>query len=72
MRKIYVDKSVYIANCPYGYEINVNEPNITPLYFKYKEVHSIPPHYPMSDRQRFDFESLIKRMIAAGKIIVRK
>ncbi len=72
MRKIYVSRNVYNTNCLYGYEINITEPNIAPLYLKYKKSHNIPPHYPMSDRQRYDFEISIKRMIATGEIIVRE
>ena len=71
MKKIYVTKEIYRQPDYTGYLLNVNEPTLNILYRKYKEHKKLPSHYPMTDKQRMEFERLIKAMIESGKIVVR-
>lgn len=48
-------RRVLIDDNPYGYKLNINNPNIKPLYYAYKQVQGIP-HMPPSDNQRHEFE----------------
>lgn len=42
---------------PYGYRLNVNHPIIDSLYRKHKrEVLKIQEAFPMSDKERLEFE----------------
>lgn len=59
------NKSIYIADNKYGYKININHPEICPLYERFKEKMKTPI---LSDKQRFYFESLIFQMIKRGNL----
>lgn len=52
--------SIYAKPNNYGYKLNVNHPQIQPLYERYKEHLG---EKILSDRQRYTFESLIFQMI---------
>jgi hypothetical protein len=52
--------SIYAKENKYGYKINVNHPEIRPLYERFKEKMKTTI---LSDKQRFYFESIIFQMI---------
>ena len=52
--------SIYAPQNKYGYHINVNHPQIKPMYDKYKRHIG---EKILSDAQRRHFESLIYKMI---------
>lgn len=43
----------------YGYRLNVNAPEIRPLYDRFKKSKGIPPWCPLSDAERHEFELTI-------------
>lgn len=56
--------SIYVLNNKYGYKINVNHPKIRPLYDVYKKKIGA---MILSDKERFQFESIIFKMIQRSK-----
>lgn len=56
--------SIYAKTNKYGYKINVNHPQIQPLYEYYKRRIG---EKILSDRQRLNFECLIFQMIERNK-----
>ena len=44
---------------PYGYRLNVSDPEIKPLYDRYKKWKDIPVWCPLSDKERLEFEDYI-------------
>ena len=71
MNKIYVDKTIYTTSNKYGYQININNPTINRLWRNYKNNHNIPPHMPPTDKERFDFEKIIFKMIDSDIMIIK-
>ena len=43
----------------YGYQVDISDPKIKELYFRYKKWKKIPSWCPLSDDERFEFESYI-------------
>lgn len=62
--RITPNDSIYAKQNKYGYKINVNHPQIQPLYERYKEHIG---EKKLSDRQRLNFECLIYQMIERKK-----
>lgn len=56
--------SIYAPQNKYGYHINVNHPQIKPLYDKYKQHIG---EKILSDVQRRHFESLVYKMIEKNR-----
>ena len=58
------NKSIFAPTNKYGYKININHEKIKPLYerFKAKKKEII-----LSDKQRFEFETIIFKMIEKAK-----
>ena len=58
------NKSIFAPTNKYGYKININHDKIKPLYerFKAKKKEII-----LSDKQRFEFETIIFKMIEKAK-----
>lgn len=52
-------QSIYTVNNPYGYRLNINHPKIKELFERYKKWKGIASVYPLSDTQRFEFESYV-------------
>ena len=48
--------SLFMIISPYGYIININNPEVLPFFKRYKEKHSIPQWAALSDMQRLEFE----------------
>lgn len=59
--------SIFIENNPYGYQININHPDIRQFYEEYKKRLGIPSFIALSDVQRRKFESIIFKMIERNK-----
>ena len=57
---IQVNDSIYAKPNSYGYKININHPDIKPMYEMYK--HRIGAKI-LSDAQRHHFESIIFEML---------
>ena len=56
--------SIYAPQNKYGYKININHPKIRPLYEHYKRrIGAII----LSDRERFEFEAAVFKMIERNK-----
>lgn len=53
------DDSIFISGNECGYKVNITHPLIRPLYERFKEKIGCPIVYPLSDRERFQFENLI-------------
>lgn len=51
--------TIYAAENKYGYRINIMHPKIEPLYKRYKKWKGIADWCPLSDAERFEFESYI-------------
>lgn len=58
------NESIYAPQNKYGYKINVNHPQIKPMYDKYKKQIG---EKILSDAQRHHFESLIFTMIEKNR-----
>lgn len=54
--KIKPNDSIYAKPNKYGYKININHPNIKPLYERFKRSQNIRI---LSDKERFEFEAII-------------
>lgn len=55
-----MNDTIYTQNNPYGYKINVNHPQIKPLYERYKKKYNI---LIPTDEERKNFEDIIIKMI---------
>lgn len=71
-----MENTIFNSNNQYGFLININHPRIFPLYIRYKIIKKLPLHFPISDKDRFEFEAIIfkslekakeKQLITAGK-----
>ncbi|MBP5361917.1 MAG: hypothetical protein J6Y71_02655 [Ruminococcus sp.] len=58
------ENSIYAPHNSYGYKINIHHPQIRPLYERYKEYLG---ENILSDKQRFEFEMIIFKMIEKKK-----
>lgn len=45
---------------PYGYRLDIRNPLVEKLYWRYKEKNHIPHWCPMSDAERLDFEHQVE------------
>lgn len=43
----------------YGYQLDLKDPLVQKLYWRYKEKHHIPHWCPLSDAERLDFEAQV-------------
>lgn len=57
------ENTIFTLTQSYGYKIDITHPIIKPLYDTYRKAKGIPPMYPMSDAERFDFEDKIFTML---------
>ncbi|MCH4239500.1 MAG: hypothetical protein LKF71_04445 [Oscillospiraceae bacterium] len=55
---------------PWGYQVNINHPQIRPIFERYLKQHGIPPWCPLSDAERREFEAAF--MAGAEKKAKRK
>ena len=61
---IQANDTIYAKPNSYGYKININHPDIKPMYDKYKQHIG---EKILSDAQRLHFESLIFAMIEKNR-----
>ena len=54
------DGSIYAKPNKYAYKVNINHPDVRPMYERYKEKVG---EQILSDKQRHDFEQLFFRML---------
>lgn len=52
-----------LENNPYGYRVDISDPETQKLYQRYKRWKSIPPWCPLSDSERREFEDIILNKI---------
>ncbi|WMJ23480.1 hypothetical protein RBG61_02080 [Paludicola sp. MB14-C6] len=60
MSKIIIPPPVpelFLHNNKYGFKIKVNHDSIKPLYELFKQRRNLSSHYPISDKDRLDFEN---------------
>lgn len=50
---------IYAPENKYGYQVNITNPKIKPLYERFKKWKGLPDWCPLSDAERFEFESFI-------------
>lgn len=50
------------------YRYNVNHPLIRPLYIRFKMKVGVPEYFPLSDRQREEFEGHMDKLYGRGKL----
>lgn len=50
---------IFMPPNEYGYQVNILDPKILPLYQRFKKSKGIPPHFPCSDAERLEFEEYI-------------
>ena len=43
----------------YGYQLDLKDPLVQKLYWRYKDIHHIPHWCPLSDEERLDFEAQV-------------
>ena len=43
----------------YGYQLDLKDPLVQKLYWRYKDKHHIPHWCPLSDGERLDFEAQV-------------
>lgn len=43
----------------YGYQLDLKDPLVQKLYWRYKDIHHIPHWCPLSDEERLDFETQV-------------
>ena len=43
----------------YGYQLDLKDPLVQKLYWRYKDKHHIPHWCPLSDEERLDFEAQV-------------
>ncbi|MCQ2388009.1 MAG: hypothetical protein MJ066_06180 [Clostridia bacterium] len=56
-------ESIYTVNNRYGYKLNLKHPKIRNLYERYKKWKGLTLNFPLTDKQRFEFESyLLKKL----------
>lgn len=53
--------SIYTENNKYGFKININHLRVRDLYIRYKRWKNIPYNVPLSDDERFEFESYMSQ-----------
>ena len=47
----------HLQHNPWGYQVNVNHPQVRPFYERYKTQKGIPKSCPLSDSERRQFEA---------------
>lgn len=52
-----MDDDIYAPENKYGYQVDITNPKIKPLYERFKKWKGIADWCPLSDAERFEFES---------------
>lgn len=51
--------NIFNDNNPYGYRLNVNQSQINELYKRFLKWKGLSYGFPISDEERFEFESIV-------------
>ena len=62
-----MQNTIFNSNNPYGFLININNPRIFPLYILFKKKKNLALHFPISDKDRFEFETVIFKSLKKAK-----
>lgn len=62
-----MQNTIFNSNSPYGFLININNPRILPLYIRYKKRKNLALHFPISDEDRIEFETVIFKSLKKQK-----
>ncbi len=62
-----MENTIFNSNNQYGFLININHPLIFPLYIRYKKIKKLALHFPISDKDRFEFETTIFKTLEKSK-----
>lgn len=54
--KVDIFSGIFMRANSSGYRVQINHPEIHPLYKRYHAFKHIPPTQPLSDEERFEFE----------------
>jgi len=57
-----MENTIFMTN-KYGYQIDISNPRIAPLYISFKIQKKLPLNMPISDKERFEFEALVFKML---------
>ena len=52
-------KNSFIPDNNYGYQVDISDPQIKPLFERYMKWKGIPSWCPLSDKERLEFESYV-------------
>ena len=58
-----MENTIFTVNNQYGYQINISHPKISPMYESFKTKKGLPLNMPISDKERFEFECIIFKML---------
>lgn len=61
----YSKGSIYTVNNSWGYQLNINHPDIKPFYDRFKKWKGIVG--APSDKERFEFEDYMKKYLGKEK-----
>ena len=53
------NNSIFLFNNPLNFNININHPLINPFYRRYKEWKGLSIKFPISNKERFEFENYL-------------
>lgn len=62
------ENTPFITNQSYGFQIDISHPDIAPLYKSYHIKNHFPEHFPLSDKQRYDFEAKVFKLYEKKRI----
>ena len=57
--------AIFMPPNKYGYCVNIGDPRIREKYEDYKRRNGLPHHFPISDKERLEFEEEIKAAFSA-------
>ncbi|QNO17340.1 hypothetical protein [Caproicibacterium amylolyticum] len=53
------ETGVLLQHNPWGYQVNINHPQVRPIFDRYLNWRKIPPWCPLSDSERREFENYV-------------
>lgn len=60
-------EAIWAKPNPWGYQFNINHPNVKRAYLKYKQEHGLDMRIPLTDAQRHAFEDeLLHKLQESG------
>lgn len=65
------ENSIFRVKQDYNYKIDISHNLVSNLYLDFKMERKISATYPPSDKQRYEFEYIIKRMLDENEYVFR-